>query len=802
MMTSQRRPQPISFGVVVVVALTITGVLFSPTSVDGIRTGTTASSRTNSLRKTSLPRPSLPVLHQSLSPSRSFRTRLFNSSSPSPQDSREQEIRKKIKKLKEDGRLGNSQASPEAAPDGSERRPKKGAYDQYADKVQGKLGKRQGQILGFTGDGTKNWSSSTSSKDKEKELDDIDAFIAEEEKADAAELLKSKRGQPEQDERGRQVATFDARGRRVGNIGSLPEDLLPPKETDTIEPSRSEERANDQKINIDPSMFDLPDKDEDEPPELTEEELVELVAERLAEKRAAEDAVIEAAKEAKREERARLKKEKETTSVGEEENDEQLTSSERKKSEREKSEREKWTTTGVGGYWSKPGEEPEADYKPKIGGWGVFPRPKSISEAYGGGRRIGAGFDNVDAEVEKLNTKRLLKDYRKKVGIEVPTEKEHAAEIDEALSLGQRAMQRGVYATAVSALEKVTQWCSTNSKVGSKVYLELAMAYEAAGRTKEATTIYQTLTDCRMEDVKYNAKRLLYGLEAMEVMKSVSSDFSRKKSRNAFIDATGLDDFASNFDDVYQTAYVDLDNNYYKKLTESVVRSTREARQILIQAQGKGVVSRTRIVQALRCLSRQFDNLLQTEIDSSTTLEATAYLNGKPIDRGAPESRYGSQIGSLGDFTLLSANEMIQNIDGEWQLQLLADKSGDGVSFFNTSIAIQKFSTDEMSFSASGPSGLGKENCSGRIAMDASKRVLSKEDVDTSNSGVGGILSMITGGKNSGFSAAVSKKQQIVSVDSLLLITRCARGSNKSRDLDKEYFGVWRRVIPPDDDFP
>jgi tetratricopeptide (TPR) repeat protein len=396
----------------------------------------------------------------------------------------------------------------------------------------------------------------------------------------------------------------------------------------------------------------------------------------------------------------------------------------------------------------------------------------------------------------------LLKDYRKKVGIDVPTEKEHAAEIDEALSIGQRAMQRGVYATAVSALEKVTQWCSTNSKVGSKVYLELAMAYEAVGRTKEAVTIYKTLSECRMEDVKYNAKRLLYGLEAMEVMKSISSDFSRKKTRNAFIDATGLDNFASNFDDVYQTAYVDLDNSYYKKLTESVVRSTREARQILIQAQGKGEVSRTRIVQALRCLSRQFDDLLQSEIDSSATLEPTAYLNGKPIDRGAPESRYGAQIGILGDFTLLSANEMIQNIDGEWQLQLLADKSGDGVSFFNTSIAVQKFSTDEMTFSASGPSGLGSENCSGRITMDDSKRVLSKEEVDTSKAGISGILSMITGGKNSGFSAAVSKNQQIVSVDSLLLITRCARGSKKSGDLDKEYFGVWRRVIPQDDGFP
>lgn len=37
----------------------------------------------------------------------------------------------------------------------------------------------------------------------------------------------------------------------------------------------------------------------------------------------------------------------------------------------------------------------------------------------------------------------------------------------------------------------------------------------------------KTLTTCRMEDVKFNAKSLLYGLEAMELMKGVSSDFSR-----------------------------------------------------------------------------------------------------------------------------------------------------------------------------------------------------------------------------------------------------------------------------------
>jgi len=773
MTTIQRRPLP---ALPVVVVLTILGALFSPLLVSSIRSSGTVSSRTNSLRRTSLPCPKLPVSNRFLSSSRSSRTRLFDS----PPDSREEEIRQKIEKLKEDGRLGNKEGSSES----KDLKDKRSAYDDYADKVQGKLGKRQGQLLGFTGDGTKKWGKASS---KKKEYD-IDDFIAEEAKADSAEMkAEALSDSTDQDDRGRQVAKMDGRGRRVGTIGTLPEELRPAKEPDTIlSSSGSEGRAKEKPISINPAIFDIAEI-EDEPPELTEEELVEIVAERLAEKRAAEDAEIEAAAKARREEKARQEAMEGTTSGADEEEDEE--SSTTKKS-----------TTGVGGSWTQSKDEPEADYKPKVGGWGVFARPKSISEAYGGGRRIGAGFDRTD-ESSELETKRRLKEYRKKVGIEVPSEKEHAAEIEEALNLGQRAMQRGVYATAVSALEKVTQWCSTNSKVGSKVYLELAMAYEAVGRTKEAAQVYKTLSECRMEDIKYDARRLLYGLEAMEVMKDVSSDFNRKKTRNTFIDATGLDNIAANFDDVYQTAYVDLDNGYYKKLTESVVRSTREARQILIKAEGKGEVSRTRIVQALRCLSRQFDEMLQSEIDASVVQEPTAFLNGKPIERGPAESsRYGVQIASLDDFPLLSASEMIANIDGEWNLQLLADKSGDGVSFFNSTVAIQEFSTDDMTFSASGPSGLGTEKCSGQIAMDGSKRILSKEQVESASSGVGGILSMLSGGKNSGFPAAVTGKQQIISVDSLLLITRCARGSRKSGDLDKEYFGVWRRVFPEDDD--
>ena len=139
MTINRRRPQPIPSAVVV--ALTITSVLFSPVSVECIRPGGTVSNRASSLSRTSLRSPGLPMPCISLSPSRSSHTQLFDSSSPP--DSREEEIRKKIEKLKEEGRLGKSQASSEASPETSEKK-RKSAYDDYADKVQGKLGKRQG----------------------------------------------------------------------------------------------------------------------------------------------------------------------------------------------------------------------------------------------------------------------------------------------------------------------------------------------------------------------------------------------------------------------------------------------------------------------------------------------------------------------------------------------------------------------------------------------------------------------------------------------------------------------------------
>ena len=46
------------------------------------------------------------------------------------------------------------------------------------------------------------------------------------------------------------------------------------------------------------------------------------------------------------------------------------------------------TTTGTGGTYIKNETAIEDKYRPTRGSWGYFERPKDISKAYGGGRKI------------------------------------------------------------------------------------------------------------------------------------------------------------------------------------------------------------------------------------------------------------------------------------------------------------------------------------------------------------------------------------------------------------------------------
>ncbi|KAL7565024.1 hypothetical protein ACA910_020736 [Epithemia clementina (nom. ined.)] len=655
---------------------------------------------------------------------------------------RQAQIGQKIAQLKREGRLKNPQSNEYLRDDTDA----DSANDIYADKIRRKLGDRKSKMLGYSG---------AKSQDGDNVYDE------------------------DEDEAG-----LNSSGQVLGRIGSL----------STTEDSSQAERGGYNRPTdavgegtplIDPTLFGG-EMDSDLEDELSEDDLVDIVAQKMREKRAKQQ-----------QERTQSSLASSTTTI---QGTDTTESNESRTSSSASSVPPQQITSGVGGSWRSNATQNVEMYQPKTGSWGAFPRPRDISKAYGGGRRVGPGYSNEEARLKSAEaTRQRLQEYREKAGIEVQSEKDHASEIDEALHIASLAMQRGMYSTAVSALEKVTKYCSTNSKIGGKVFLELAMAYEAVGRTDEAITVYSTLTKCRIEEIKHNAKRLLYGIEAMEFMRNEVKDssFSRKKIQNTFIDTTGLKHIAQNFDDVYQTAYIDLQGNFYKRFTESVVRSPREARQILLRATNSGEVERTRIVQALRSISRNFDDALEKEIERSVAKEPVAVMDGKPIMPRKKQDDFGGSLPD-NDFVLADPAQMFENLSGDWRLQLLADKRGDGVKFFNTTLSLQRINMEQGKFEVQTPVGFGSMQVSGTVEFNEMKRVIRRREVATKG---GGMMAALMN-PSSGVLGAVQMPQQIMTVDSTLLVTREAPASaseigttsKKSRNDEKEYFAVWRRI--------
>jgi hypothetical protein len=298
---------------------------------------------------------------------------------------REDEIRRKIAQLKQEGKIKNK---PSQDDDDGKRL---SVAEQYGDRLKQKLGSRKAKLMGATIIGNKN------------EIED--ELIAELDEDDEEEDVKPF---------GRQ-AQLGALN-RPGEVEENTSKYVPPSASKTVYK------------NFDASLFE--DDEEEDEEELSEEELVELVAAKMAEKRLREKEEQEAKmREAARKKLEELKKEQQQLK---QEEREMLAGSEGK------------TTTGIGGSWSKNNETASADYKPsKSGTWGVFERPKDISRAYGGGKRVGAGYtpDNLNKKKSEEETRARLQQYREKVGIDVQSEKDHANEIEQARAIGRRAME-------------------------------------------------------------------------------------------------------------------------------------------------------------------------------------------------------------------------------------------------------------------------------------------------------------------------------------------------------------------------
>lgn len=178
-------------------------------------------------------------------------------------------------------------------------------------------------------------------------------------------------------------------------------------------------------------------------------------------------------------------------------------------------------TSGVGGNWVPPPADDEM-MRPTVATWGRFPRPKDISKAYGGGRRIGVGanvYVNETLEAERREaTRAKLERYRAKSGKDQRIVDEHKTEIEEAIDLAKRAMLKGVSSKGVDALTSVEEYCTARTQLGATALLELALCCEAVGDTRRAQELYATLKRSPIREVQKRAQQLDYGFEAAEFL--------------------------------------------------------------------------------------------------------------------------------------------------------------------------------------------------------------------------------------------------------------------------------------------
>lgn len=276
---------------------------------------------------------------------------------------------------------GRIKNNPSVPQDDGTRKSATPVAEQYGNQLRNKLGSKKAKLMGTTIAGTSNTE------------DEEDPIIAELDEEEEEEVTTGRTAQ-------------------LGSLTKQEEETA----SNYVSPTASSPTSYK---NFDASLFE---DDDDEEEELSEEDLVDLVAAKMAEKRKREHQEKEQRIEELKKEREELKLEEQAM----------ISSGDGK------------TTSGIGGRWVKNNETAAEEYKPSSSGtWGVFERPKDISRAFGGGKRVGAGYtpDNLNKKKAEEDTRARLQQYREKVGIDVQSEKDHADEIETALAIGRRAME-------------------------------------------------------------------------------------------------------------------------------------------------------------------------------------------------------------------------------------------------------------------------------------------------------------------------------------------------------------------------
>jgi len=142
-----------------------------------------------------------------------------------------------------------------------------------------------------------------------------------------------------------------------------------------------------------------------------------------------------------------------------------------------------------------------------------------------------------------------------------------------------------------------------------------------------------------------------------------------------------------------------------------------------------GEVDRMKVVQALQLIMRSFDEAVLAERKMEEDLNIPVDYAGKPIvsmvRRRSTQEDLETAIG-MDRFVFTKPSQVLDNLHGEWRLQLMADKRGDRVEFFNTTLIWQNIDTMAMMY-IGGSKGLRSTVAqSGMLEFDQSGRILSR----------------------------------------------------------------------------
>ena len=165
---------------------------------------------------------------------------------------------------------------------------------------------------------------------------------------------------------------------------------------------------------------------------------------------------------------------------------------------------------------STPGST-ESVHNPAVATWGVFPRPRNISQAYGGGRNLKPGQaleSEEDAAERQKRVSAALADYKKSIGLDIDPAVE--AKAYELYGKGEQEFKAGRIGVALAESAALVP---LRSKIGGQAALQKAICLDSLGYNKEAYSIYTSLEGHSGPGVAKAAKRFLFGFKAAQKLK-------------------------------------------------------------------------------------------------------------------------------------------------------------------------------------------------------------------------------------------------------------------------------------------